>query len=167
MTATATATLEPTPTSTPDSIPVLGAIGDIYWRDQAVQDRLGKPVAQATTAAIDQLDFQRGVMLTNESRDGIYVLKNGGGWEILSIPVGESPESEWLEGDIYIPGGVFGKVWQADPALLETVGYALTKYPIGYTGTVQQFQNGRMIATPSTVYVIYDTFTWDWFSHSN
>jgi len=166
-TATATTPIEPTPSPTSDSIPVLGAIGEIYWRDQAVQERLGKPIAAATNVAIDQLDFQRGVMLTNDARDSVYVLKNGGGWEIFGIPSGESPTPEWLEGDIYVPGGTFGLVWRSDPALAETVGYALAEYPIGYTGTVQQFESGRMIATPTTVYVIYNSYTWDWFSHSN
>jgi hypothetical protein len=116
---------------------------------------------------MDQLDFQRGVMLTDESYQYIYVLKFGGGWERIGIPDVAHPDAQLLEGGVYEPGGMFGALWDSDPALQETIGYALNAYPLSYTGSVQLFEFGRMISTPSTVYVIYDTYTWDWYSHNS
>lgn len=166
-TATATTPAAPTATATPDSIPVIGAIGDVYWRDQTVQDRLGAPLEAAFTYDAQQLDFQRGVMLLDESQAYIYVLKFGAGWESWAIPAGDQLAAELgPEPDIYIPGQIFGDLWRSDATLQEDVGFALSEYAISYPATVQDFEHGRMIATRTTVYVIYNDHSWDWFTYS-
>jgi hypothetical protein len=165
---TATATLPaPTATETPGTIPVVGAIGDIYWRDQTVQDRLGASVAPSSSLGIDQLDFQGGVMMMDETQTSIYVLKFGSGWDTWSVPTGDSlPAAPGPEPDIYIPGLTFGLLWRSDIDLQEDLGFALSEYAISFSADVQIFDRGRMISTPTTVYVIYDDTTWDWFTHS-
>lgn len=170
-TATATATVTPTPTvaitPTPDTVPVIGAIGDIYWSDQTVQDRLGEPVAAETTFPTEQLDFQRGVMLVDESGASIYVLKVGSGWDRFTMPTDDYPVPELQpEGDVYSPGSYFGALWQANPSVSDEIGFALTRDPIGYTAEIQRFDSGVMIATPTTIYVIYGDNTWDWFAYT-
>ncbi|HEX5167431.1 MAG TPA: Ig-like domain-containing protein [Thermomicrobiales bacterium] len=165
---TATATIPaPTATETPDTIPVVGAIGDVYWRDQTVQDRLGKAVAPATSFVTDQLDFQRGVMMLDETRANIYVLKFGSGWDTWGVPTGEMPSAEpGPEQDIYVPGLTFGLLWRSNVDLQDDLGFALSEFAISFSADVQIFENGRIISTPTTVYVIYDDTTWDWFTHA-
>jgi hypothetical protein len=167
-TATATATAPaPTATETPATIPVVGAIGDIYWRDQTVQDRLGAPVAPSSSTGIDQLDFQGGVMMMDETQTSIYVLKFGSGWDTWSVPTGDLPSAApGPEPDIYIPGLTFGLLWRSDVDLQQDLGFALSEFAISFSAEVQIFDNGRIISTPTTVYVIYDDTTWDWFTHT-
>lgn len=169
-TATATSPALPTATSTPDTIPVVGAIGDVYWRDQTVRDRLGEPLGAEYPFVTDQLDFQRGVMMLDESRTNIYVLKFGSGWDMFGIPpIPPEDYPTWEPGPeagIYEPGNEFGALWESNATLREDVGYALSMYPTSYTGMLQLFEHGRMISTPTTVYVIYDDGTWDWFAYT-
>lgn len=172
-TSTATPTTTPTPTvavtPTPESIPVVGAIGDVYWGDQTVQDRLGAPRAAAYPFDTQQLDFQRGVMLVDESGASIYVLKAGAGWDTFQFPAepvdGYPLAVPQPEGDIFSPGGFFGELWQSDPSVGDDIGFALSEDPIGFTATIQKFEYGLMIETQKTIYVIYNDFTWDWFTY--
>ena len=61
-----------------------------------------------------QLDFQRGVMLVDESGSSIYVLKFGAGWDTFQIPPepadGYPTPQPQPEGTIYAPGGFFGEL---------------------------------------------------------
>jgi hypothetical protein len=169
-TSTATPTTTPTPTvemtPTSEAIPVLGAIGDIYWSDQSVQDHLGKPRAAAFPYYAEQLDFQRGVMLVDESGSNIYVLKFGAGWDLFGKPAEDAGDPILQPtGDVYSPGGYFGALWLSNPSISDEIGFALSQYPTGYTATAQQFENGIMIETPTTIYVIYSDGIWDWFTY--
>lgn len=161
------ATPTPSPTATPDAIPVIGAIGDVYWRDQTVRERLGEPLAPESSVVTDQLDFQRGVMLYDGYSGSIYVLKAGSGWDSFGLPGGDYPDSaNGPDAGIYIPGGAFGALWEQDQAVREDIGYALTRYASGFSADIQQFESGMIIATPSTLYVLYGDHTWDWFTRS-
>ncbi len=155
------------PTATPDSIPVIGAIGDVYWRDQTVRDRLGDPLASQSSIVTDQLDFQRGVMILNGDTARIYVLKSGSGWDSFGLPSGDYPESsDGPDAGIYVPGGAFGALWQQDQAVQDELGYALTRYANGFISEIQHFNGGTIVATPSTLYILYSDNTWDWFTRS-
>ncbi|MEX1157762.1 MAG: Ig-like domain-containing protein [Thermomicrobiales bacterium] len=167
-TATVTPPAPPIATaSTPEPIPVIGAIGDVYWSDQTVQDRLGDPTAPASTFVTDQLEFQNGVMLLDQTGTHIYVLMFGAGWNVYPTPsqTDRSPEVGPDDG-IFIPGGIFGELWFSEPGMSDEIGYALTEFHISFTGSVQTFEGGTMLATLTTVYVIYDGGAWDWFTYS-
>lgn len=114
-----------------------------------------------------QLDFQQGVMLFNQTDSKIYVLRFGAGWNSYDAPGdGGLLYEVGPEAGIYVPGGVFGELWHADTSLVDEIGHALTPAPTSFTASAQAFSGGLMVATQSTVYVLYSDLTWDWFSYS-
>jgi len=106
-------------------------------------------------------------MMLDASGTSIYVFKFGSGWDVFPVLGGETPiASEGPEPGIFSPGGQFGALWESDSSIQDTVGYALSESAISYSGEIQYFERGWMIETPSTVYVVYDDRTWDWFSYN-
>ena len=151
-----------TPTST--VVPVTGAFGSVYWANSDVQTKLGP--AQAAEAHLNaaELGFQRGTMYERFDTSQIYVLFADGQW--IQVPDtwtaadgeggGPAPEDQ-----LWIPNGSFGKVWNSDPSLATSIGFAVNSDAHVMGGVVQQFANGIMLySDQGFVYVVYNDGSW-------
>jgi hypothetical protein len=176
-----TSTPEPTPTpsptptptpapATPEPIPVTGAFGQIYWGIDAVQSRLGAPERAEYVVSLGELAFQRGVMIQrfDMQRADIYVLDGKGTWAVFTDTW--SQEEDGLLGGtgpssgLYIPDRSFGKLWQDNQDIADSIGYAVaatSTRPI--EGRIQEFANGHMLYSQGMVYVLYADMTWEMF----
>lgn len=164
--ATATATASATPTVA--TIPVTGGFGDVYWGDATVRERLGAPLAPASSTGALQLGFQHGTMYYRGDTGTIYVLNATNlSWGSFLDSSTSLPEPEPApEPDLWIPGGILGFLWAAEPSVSAELGYAVQQYPASFSALVQQFEGGVMLSSPETIWVLYDDLTWDWFSNS-
>ncbi|MCX7622551.1 MAG: zf-HC2 domain-containing protein [Thermomicrobium sp.] len=167
-TPAATPTPVPSPTpGTPEPIPVTGAFARIYWADATVQQRLGAPKAPAVVVNAAELAFQRGVMLERFDTFHIYVLDAAGRWLSLPEPEPIDPPLEFrsVEANLWLPGGAFGQVWEAQ-ALADSLGYA-TEGDIHVMATgarIQEFEHGILIQSDrGFVYALYADGTWQQF----
>ncbi|RIK46333.1 MAG: hypothetical protein DCC58_03490 [Chloroflexi bacterium] len=168
---TATATQTPTApaaTATPQSIPVTGGFGQVYWSDPTIQSRLGQPLAPASSIGALQLGFQHGAMYYRSDLGLIYVLSSTtqtwGSFLDTSTSVPEPQPAP--EPELWVPGGIFGYLWSAEPSVSADLGYAIQQYPASFSAQVQQFEGGVMLSSPDTIWVIYDDLTWDWFGNT-
>lgn len=159
----ATPTTEPALTPTPDVIPVTGNIGSVYWGNASVQQRLGDPTVYASSTTALSLGFQRASMLYREDVGTIYVMTTDSGvfdtYPDSSdvLPVAEpGPEI-----DTWIPGGIFGYLWHANPSFENLVGYAQQPASSVHDATVQSFDGGFMIVYEDTALIFYNDGTWD------
>lgn len=163
-----TATLEPEPEPTatpdePDTIPVEGSFGNVYWSNELVQTGLGAP----TGAAVDgvaalELDFQSGKMFREAVTGTIYVMFTDGRWDYFPDTSGELPE--FMEGDeegLWTPGGVLGYHWES-ASLQAQLGYALEDAQHEFQTTYQAFETGTMLSSSDGfIYVLYNGGPWE------
>lgn len=166
-TQTPASTATPSATGTPEPFGVIDAFGSVYWSNQDVQDRLGKPTATATPLTAHELDFQHGAMILREDVGKVYVIESIGRWSELSEPSGEAPEP--VAGDVegtWQPGGLIGLAWQSEPWISDTIGLALAEDAAVFDSQVQTFENGFMILSHSgQVYIFYSGGTWELYSN--
>jgi len=151
-------------TPTPAVIPVTGAFGSVYWANSDVQAKLGGAQAPEAHLSAAELGFQRGTMYERFDTSQIYVLFADNQW--IQVPDtwtaadgeggGPAPEDQ-----LWIPKGSFGKVWNSDPSLPSTIGYAVNSDAHVMGGVVQQFANGIMLySDQGFVYVVYNDGSW-------
>jgi hypothetical protein len=163
-TAPPTNTPAPTLTPTPETIAVGGIIGNVYWGNQPVRERLGAPVARQSSEPGLIQGFQRGNMATLTNREEIYVLLASGGWSsfpnIYSDALEPHPGPE--EG-VWEPGGIFGGLWNAESSVRSDVGFATRQHATQFTASVQWFERGLMFVGPESVYVVYGDGTWEFY----
>lgn len=126
---------------------------------------LGTPPDTLALASAEQ-SFQGGAMIwLDDGPPGepgfIYVLYDNGTFQrfVDTYVEGEDPESggETPPDGFFAPVRGFGKVWREQPTVRDTLGWA-TDLENGTTATVQNFDNGRMLALPTrgdTVVLIY------------
>jgi hypothetical protein len=190
-TATATATpaptatpipptpIPPTPTTAPTSTPqpsfaVTGEFGRVYEGNATVRAGLGLPSADAAPVSAATLQFEHGLMYWRGDTRTIYVLfaDQPGVWYSFA--------DAWTEGSPagggagpqagqYIPKRGFGKVWRERAEVQQRLGYAVTPEEFGYTGPLQQFENGVMLSLQSQgqggqgrwVYALYADGTYE------
>ncbi|MCO5177133.1 MAG: Ig-like domain-containing protein [Thermomicrobiales bacterium] len=162
-TATAT-TVPPTATATtPATIPVTGAIGDVYWANDSVQQRLGAALSASYTTDGLQQDFQQGTMLYRADRGAAYVLINNQLiWSTYSAAASSaSAATGGPEDGLWVPGGLLGSVWNANESVQSDLGYALSPDAASFTATVQMFEHGLALVSPTSVYIFYDDGGWE------
>lgn len=166
-TTPATAT-QPASTPTEVTIPVTGGFGDVYWSDATIRERLGLPLAPAASTGALQLGFQGGTMYYRGDTATIYVMSsNSFSWSSFLDTSTASPEPQAIpDSELWIPGGVLGYLWAAEPSVAEEMGYAIHQYPASFSAQVQQFEGGVMLSSPDTIWVIYNDLTFDWFGNS-
>lgn len=160
---TATATEAP-PTATPDTIPVVGAFGNVYWSNEIVLGRLGEPVASASSVSSVELDFQHGAMLSRSDTNQTYVLESATGiWSVLPSSSDSTDSEAGPIADTWIPGGSLGALWSAESWIQASLGYALAPSGTVFDSRIQSFEHGTMMLSASgQVYVIYDSDgTWE------
>jgi hypothetical protein len=163
-----THTPAPTATATPDTIPVTGVIGNVYWGNETVRSRLGAPSARATAEPGMIQGFQRGNMLMLTEGETIYVLLAQGHWSSYIDSASSYPEAtEGPEPGIWVPGGAFGALWDAEPSVKSDIGYATRQNPTQYGANAQLFEGGLIIVGPESVYVIYYDGTWEFYPHGS
>lgn len=160
-----TSTLEPTFTPTPDVIAVTGVFGDLYWGDSDIQAGLGAPLAEANdTDALDQ-PFQSGEAYYRADTGTLYLLSTDSmTWNSLpNTATGEPDPQPGPEDGTWIPGGIIGYHWLANQWIQDSLGYARAQYATEFTATVQEFENGVMLLTPSgDIFVLYnDSLTFE------
>lgn len=154
---------EPEQTATPDTIPVVGPFGNVYWSNDLVQGRLGAPVESATTIGGVELDFQHGTMFSRSDSSQTYVLESStGAWSVVPSS-SDSIESEpGPDEDTWIPGGNLGSLWSAESWIQSALGYALAPSGNVFDSRVQTFESGTMLMSSSgQVYILYDDGTWE------
>jgi len=91
-------------------------------------------------------------------------MHTSGFWEFVpDTSSGDLPEFVEVDAsDIWEPGGVFGYIWQADPYVSETLGYAVSGSSYAYDSLSQQFDAGRMFySADGFIYVLYDNGIWE------
>ncbi|CAN5677139.1 hypothetical protein BH23CHL2_BH23CHL2_17170 [soil metagenome] len=161
-TATATAT-EPAPTATPDSIPVVGAFGNVYWGNDIVLGRLGAPEASAASITGVELDFQHGAMFSRSDTSQTYILESATGvWSVLPSSADSTNSEPAPDPDTWIPGGSLGALWSSEAWVQSALGYALAPSGTVFESRVQRFESGTMLMSSSgQVYVIYADGTWE------
>lgn len=160
------APVESTATSTPDTIPVSGAFGGVYWGNQAVQDRLGLPLQRVYTSGAHELDFQRGSMFLRVDTNQILVLERAGVWSAWTNTSTNPPEvMPGPEPGLWTPGGELGELWTNEPLIQELLGYALEEAYHPFESRVQVFEFGTMLLSHTgQVYVIYDDGAWEFYT---
>ncbi len=163
---TATQTLEPEPsvTSTPDTVAVAGSFGNVYWRNEAVRNHLGTPLDPSIAISVQELDFQHGKMLLNNTTGQVFLMGVSLRWEFLyDIGGGELPEFVEIDSSgLWQPGGIFGYIWANDPVVADMLGYAVAGQVYAYESEIQNFANGHMIySADGYIYVLYDNGTWE------
>ncbi|HET7036708.1 MAG TPA: Ig-like domain-containing protein [Thermomicrobiaceae bacterium] len=163
--ATATAT-SAAGTPTRSSIPVVGALGSVYWSNVDVQTKLGLPSAPEVKVNTAELSFQHGVMYERYDTGRIYVLLTDGQWSAAqdSWTSDDDPGGQACGNDsdnLFQPTKGFYKVWSADPKLQEAIGCAVQPSTTLAGNNVQEFANGEMLyGDQGFVYVIYADNTW-------
>ncbi len=164
-TATATATTLPA-TATPDTIPVTGAFGDVYWGNTQVQARLGAPVGYASPTSALELDFQHGSMFLRWDINSIYVIQSNGIWSSFPNVADSSPDFEpGPESGTWIPGGPLGFLWQNEGSVQANLGYALEDSSTSIESQTQIFEYGLMVySRTGMIYVLYDAGDWELYS---
>ncbi|MFW6075519.1 MAG: hypothetical protein ACOC9Y_07980 [Chloroflexota bacterium] len=157
---------EPTATATPDTIPVNGSLGSIYWGQEAVQDRLGEPESRAIEIELLELDFQHGAMLYRSDLANMFVIESLGVWSQVPTIDGDFPDAEeGPEDGTWEPGGQIGLVWESESWIQDSLGYALSDETRSLTSRYQQFEEGAMLVSSSgQIYVLYDDGTWELYS---
>lgn len=181
-TATPAPTASPTPSATPVEtetpasgtptavvIGVTGAFGSVYWANGDVQAKLGAATVPAVQVNAAELGFQRGTMYERYDTSEIYVLfisdnqwiEDPDTWTASDGPGGGQAPGE---SDLWIPKDGFGIVWNSDPSLASSIGYAVDPDAHVMGGVLQQFTHGIMLySDQGFVYVLYDDGTWQLF----
>ncbi len=161
-----TAPVTPPPT-TCSFTPVLG-FGRIWNGNSAVRSRLGCAAEAERGVWMGEQAFQGGLMYWRQDARDIYVLHNDGTWQAFGDTWQEG-QTEW-DVSIVAPGGLFqpkrgfGRVWRDNQSVRDRLGWA-TMEERGFQGSIQSFQNGRMIwSNVRGVFVLYSDGTWQRYS---
>jgi Bacterial Ig-like domain/Putative zinc-finger len=160
---TATAT-EPPASATPDTVPVIGAFGNVYWTNEIVQSRLGEALASASSTTGVELDFQHGAMFSRSDTSQTYVLESATGiWSVLPSSSESASSAVGPDPDTWIPGGSLGALWSDESWIQASLGYAFAPSGTVFESRVQRFEHGSMLMSASgQIYVIYDSGgTWE------
>jgi hypothetical protein len=157
---------EPTLTPTPDTIPISGAFGGVYWGNETVQTRLGLPVARSYVSGAIELDFQHGSMFLRSDINSIYVLLRSGVWSLVPNTSENPPEvGPGVEDGTWTPGGVLGELWANEAWIQTDLGYAIEEVSHPFETQIQAFELGTMLLSHTgQVYVIYDDGTWEFYT---
>ena len=160
--ATSTPTTPP-PTATPETIPVVGAFGNVYWSNEIVSSRLGAPLAAAASTTGVELDFQHGAMFSRSDTGQTYILESASGvWSSVASSSGSASSEPGPDPDTWIPGGSLGDLWSTESWIQSALGYALSPSGTVFDSRAQRFENGTMLLSSSgQVYVIYGNGTWE------
>ncbi len=147
-----TATPVPTPaaTATPvaPAIPVSARFSGAYAQ---TANRLGEPVSAATAASGTTLKFEKGLMIYVQGRGDFLVIYPNGAYGTVANPGGSGRAMAAPSGG-FTPGGPYGAAWTANN-LQGRLGYATTQSEGAFSGTVQTFDNGFILAVGGDVYV--------------
>lgn len=172
-TATATTPLPPAtetpvvPTQTPSTVPVVGAIGSIYWNNPAVQDRLGVALSREVRVDTQLQGFQRADMLYRADTNTIYVLPTSGLWSSYVNTASVLPSAQpGPEEGTWQPGGVIGALWAAEQSVSGATGYAISEDALAFSGTVQTFDGGTVLVSPTSIYIIFDAGDWEFYPNT-
>lgn len=155
----------PIPLGSPQTIPVTGAFGSVYWGNQSVQDRLGPP--RTVESAIDaaELSFQRGSMYEWLSNKTVYVFYSNGIWMRVQVTTpGASGTGQPVQdsANLWIPPAGFNEAWNATPSIQTDIGYAVSAQARTMEGRMQPFANGTMLYSDrGFVYVIFYDGHWE------
>jgi hypothetical protein len=152
-------------TATPTVIPVTGAFGSVYWANSDVQAKLGNAQAPEAHLNAAELGFQRGTMYERFDTSQIYVLFADKQWnqypDTWTAAEGEGGGVSPDDPQLWMPKGSFGKVWNSDPNLSNSIGYAVNPDWHLMGGVVQEFANGIMLySDQGFVYVLYNDSSW-------
>ncbi len=173
----APATPQPaTPTTTPPAVsgtptaaavPVTGAFGSVYWGNADVQTKLGAPKDPEVFINAAELGFQRGTMYERFDTGEIYVFFANNEWAKFKDtwqPSDGEGGGPGPDAGLWVPKERFWKVWNSDPSLASSIGYAVEQDAHLMTtsgGSFQTFANGIMLYSDrGFVYVVYDDLTW-------
>jgi hypothetical protein len=152
----------PSVTPTVATIPVTGAIGNVYWGNDSVQQQLGQPIAVSYSTDGRQQDFQRGTMLYRADSGVVYILINNQLiWSSRSATSTSGAPIAGPADGLWEPGGIFGSVWRNDATVSGDLGFALSEQPVTFSATVQSFEHGLMFVSQSSVYIFYDNGGWE------
>jgi hypothetical protein len=158
-----TATVSPTP----DTIPVTDAFGSVYWANDSVRQRLGEATRTAYATDGSEMDFQDGSMLYRADISMVYVLVNNElSWTSYPNATADFPVAEEQSDGTWLPGGMFGALWQQHPELQSSLHNALSGSESTFTAGVQQFEHGTMLSSTSSVYIFYDDGTWEFWPNN-
>lgn len=176
---TATATYTPRPTLTPTSLPPAPTVtpacasqpkrgfGLLYNQSKPLRDKVGCALNDEVGRNVTYLEMQNGFMIWEQDSRLIYVLYsnyNGQGarFEVYTDTYRDGdPE---VSGDItptvgsFIPKRGFGKLWAANPAMRQQIGYAMTENEQPLLEARERFTRARMIwlnTNPAYIYVLY------------
>lgn len=158
-----TATAAPTviPTATTPAIPVADKFKGAY---ASLANRLGSPTGAATNVGTSQLLFQNGFMVYADGQP-IYIFYSGDRtWTSAGNPgnSGAGSEGGAAPGGFFKPARAFGVVWTARN-LQGRLGYATASNETGGSGTVQTFENGKILSVGGDVYVLLNNGSWQLF----
>jgi hypothetical protein len=155
----------PIPLGSPQTIPVTGAFGSVYWGNQSVQDRLGPPRAVESSIDAAELSFQRGSMYEWLSNKTVYVFFSNGIWMPVQVTMpGVSGTGQPVEGlsSVWIPPAGFNEAWNATPSIQTDIGFAVSAQARTMEGRMQPFANGTMLYSDrGFVYVIFSDGHWE------
>jgi hypothetical protein len=143
---------------------VTGAFGSVYWANSDVQAKLGDALAPEVHTSASELGFQHGSMYERFDTGEIYVLYADNHWspyaDTWTAAEGEGGGAA-PQDQLWLPEGSFGKVWNSDPEMQLTIGFAVDEHDHVMGGVVQQFANGIMLySDQGFVYVVYDDGSW-------
>lgn len=142
-----------------------GAFGSVFWANSDVQAKLGDAQAPEAHLNAAELGFQRGTMYERFDNSQIYVLFADYQWNMYpdtwTAAEGEGGGTSPGDPQLWVPKGSFGKVWNSDPNLSNSIGYAVNSDAHVMGGVVQQFANGIMLySDQGFVYVLYNDGSW-------
>jgi hypothetical protein len=154
----ATTPTEPAATATPDTVPVVGSFGNVYWGNEVVRSLLGEPVFPATSTSAIELDFQHGSMFSRTDTGQTYVFESRTGiWSVVPSSTDSTDSAEAPVEDAWIPGGSIGALWAAEDWIQNALGYAFAPSGQAFESRSQNFENGTMLMSSSgQIYVLYD-----------
>lgn len=158
-----TATAAPTvvPTATTPAILVADKFKGAY---ASLANRLGSPTGVAANVGTSQLLFQNGFMVYADGQP-IYIFYSGDRtWTSAGNPgnSGAGSEGGAAPGGLFKPARAFGVVWTARN-LQGRLGYATAANESGGSGTVQTFENGKILSVGGDVYVLLNNGGWQLF----
>ncbi len=152
----------------PTVVPVTGAFGSVYWANKDVQAKLGAADGPEVFINSAELGFQRGTMYERFDTGEIYVFFSNGEWAKFKDtwnPSDGEGGGAGPDAGLWVPKERFWKVWNSDPSLASSIGYAIEQDAHLMTtsgGSFQTFANGIMLYSDrGFVYVVYDDLTWE------
>ena len=163
---TVTPTSLPTPTPCPN--PINPAFATLIQNNSHLSDLLGCPQSEAATIAAARQPFEQGTMLWRGDSNQIYVLESNSIWRSTGDTWREG-DSEPVVGDVpnglYQPVRGFGKVWNEQPGVRESLGWGIAEED-GFDALIQDFMTGGQIwqdPERDTIFVLFNDRTYQEF----